>query len=69
MTNEKLAWPKEHIDLAVVMRWVGASCGCEVDAPEILQRKNWGVTARFGSVVLKASFTPAEMVRGAPGFS
>jgi len=58
MTNEQLAWPDEHIDLDAVSRWVAASCGCEVDAPEVLQLKRWGVTARFGSVVLKASFTP-----------
>lgn len=58
MTKEQLAWPNEHIDLDVVSRWVAASCGCEVDAPKILQLKNWGVTARFGSVVLKASYTP-----------
>ena len=58
MTKEQLAWPNEHIDLDAVSRWVAASSGCEVDAPEVLQLKRWGVTARFGSVVLKASFTP-----------
>ena len=58
MTKEQLAWPNEHIDLDAVSRWVAASCECEVDAPEILQLKNWGVTARFNSVVLKASYTP-----------
>jgi aminoglycoside phosphotransferase (APT) family kinase protein len=58
MANEQLTWPNEHIDLAAASQWVAAACGCAVDAPEILQLKRWGVTARFGSVVLKASFTP-----------
>ena len=39
-------------------RWVASTCGREVDIPEILQIKRWGVTARFGDVVLKASYTP-----------
>ena len=58
MTNEQLAWPDEHIALDAASRWVAFACGREVDSPEILQTKRWGVTARFGSVVLKASFTP-----------
>ena len=58
MTNEQPAWPAEHIDLDTASRWVASACGCELDTPEILQTKRWGVTARFGSVVLKASFTP-----------
>ena len=58
MTNERLAWPNEHIALDAASRWVASACACEVDTPEILQTKRWGVTARFGSVVLKASFTP-----------
>jgi aminoglycoside phosphotransferase (APT) family kinase protein len=58
MTNEPLAWPEEHISLSAASRWVASACSCEVDTPEILQIKRWGVTARFGSVVLKASFTP-----------
>jgi len=58
MTNEPPAWPNEQIALDAAVRWVAAACGCEVDTPEILQVKRWGVTARFGSVVLKASFTP-----------
>jgi aminoglycoside phosphotransferase (APT) family kinase protein len=58
MTNEQLAWPDEHIDLDAASQWVASACGCEVDAPEVLQLKRWGVTARFGSVVLKASYTP-----------
>jgi aminoglycoside phosphotransferase (APT) family kinase protein len=58
MTNEQPAWPNEHIALDAASRWVASACKCEVDTPEILQIKRWGVTARFGSVVLKASFTP-----------
>ncbi len=58
MTNEQPAWPNEHIALDAASRWVASACGREVDTPEILQIKRWGVTARFGSVVLKASFTP-----------
>jgi len=58
MTNERLKWPDEHIALDAASRWVASACGCEIDTPEILQTKLWGVTARFGSVVLKASFTP-----------
>jgi aminoglycoside phosphotransferase (APT) family kinase protein len=58
VTNEPLAWPEEHISLSAASRWVASACSCEVDTPEILQIKRWGVTARFGSVVLKASFTP-----------
>jgi hypothetical protein len=58
MTNEQPAWPEEHISLDAASRWVASACGREVNTPEILQIKRWGVTARFGSVVLKASFTP-----------
>jgi len=58
MTNKQLAWPREHIDLDAATQWVTSACRCDVDAPEILQVKRWGVTARFGNVVLKASFTP-----------
>lgn len=58
MTNEQPIWPNEHISLEAASRWVASVCGHEVDPPEILQVKRWGVTARFGSVVLKASFTP-----------
>ena len=58
MTNGQPAWPNEHISLDAASRWVASACVREVDTPEILQIKRWGVTARFGSVVLKASFTP-----------
>jgi len=58
MANERPAWPNEHIALDAASRWVASACAREVGAPEILQTKRWGVTARFGSVVLKASFTP-----------
>jgi len=58
MTNERPAWPHEHISLDAASGWVASACACEVESPEILQTKRWGVTARFGSVVLKASFTP-----------
>jgi len=58
VTNEQPAWPNEHIALDAASRWVASACGREVEPPEILQSKRWGVTARFGSVVLKASFTP-----------
>ncbi|UCG30912.1 MAG: aminoglycoside phosphotransferase family protein [candidate division WOR-3 bacterium] len=58
MTNDQPAWPIEHIALDAASRWVASACACEVDTPEILRTKRWGVTARFGSVVLKASFTP-----------
>src|SRR5512137_2627964 len=58
MTNEQPAWPNEQIALDAASRWVASVCGREVEPPEILQSKRSGVTARFGSVVLKASFTP-----------
>jgi aminoglycoside phosphotransferase (APT) family kinase protein len=58
MPNEQLTWPSEQIDLDAATQWVASACNSDVDAPEILQVKRWGVTARFGSVVLKASFTP-----------
>jgi hypothetical protein len=58
MTNEQPAWPSEHISLYAASRWIASVCASEVDPPEILRIKRWGVTARFGSVVLKASFTP-----------
>jgi aminoglycoside phosphotransferase (APT) family kinase protein len=58
MTNVQPAWPNEHISLDAASRWVASACGREVGPAEILQVKQWGVTARFGSVVLKASFNP-----------
>jgi len=58
MTDEKPAWPNEHIDLGAASQWVASACGHDVNAPEILQLKRWGVTARFAPVVLKASYTP-----------
>ena len=58
MTNKEFEWPEENIALDTASRWVVSASGCEVDTPEILQTKRWGVTARFGSVVLKVSFTP-----------
>ena len=58
MTDDQPAWPNEQIALDAASRWVASACACEVGTPEILQTKRWGVTARFGSVVLKASFTP-----------
>jgi aminoglycoside phosphotransferase (APT) family kinase protein len=58
MMNERLTWPHENIDLDAASRWVASACACKVDTPEILQIKQWGVTARFGGVVFKASFTP-----------
>ncbi len=48
----------EQITLDAASRWVASACAREVDTPEILRIKEWGVTARFGSVVFKASFTP-----------
>jgi len=56
--SKQLVWPSEHIALDTVLQWIASACGQEVDTPEILQTKRWGVTARFGSVILKASFTP-----------
>jgi aminoglycoside phosphotransferase (APT) family kinase protein len=58
MTNDQPAWPNEQISLDAASRWIAFVCGRDVDPPEIMQTKRWGVTARFGSVVLKASFTP-----------
>jgi aminoglycoside phosphotransferase (APT) family kinase protein len=58
MTNEQLAWPNEHITLDAASRWIASSCARKVEPLEILQIKQWGVTARFGSVIFKASFTP-----------
>jgi hypothetical protein len=58
MTNEQPAWPNEHISLDAASRWIASVCAGGIDPPKILQVERWGVTARFGSVVLKASFTP-----------
>jgi hypothetical protein len=58
MTNDRPAWPNEHITLDAASRWIASACEREVDPPDILRTKQWGVTARFGSVVFKASFTP-----------
>ena len=58
MPDGQRTWPHEQIDLDAVSHWVASICGCEAEPPEILQTKRWGVTARFGRVVLKASFTP-----------
>ena len=58
MKNTQSEWPEENIALDTASRWVVSACGCEIGAPEILQTKRWGVTARFGRVVLKVSFTP-----------
>lgn len=58
MTDEQPAWPTEHIALGAASRWVASAIGSAVDRPEILRIKRWGVTARFGGVVLKVSFTP-----------
>jgi len=58
MTNDQPAWPSERIALDAVAQWIFSACAVEDDAPEILQVKRWGVTARFESVVFKASFTP-----------
>ena len=58
MTTPDADWPEDRIALDTASRWVAFACGREVEPPEILQTKRWGVTARFGSVVLKASFTP-----------
>ena len=58
MTNDQPAWPNERIALDAASRWIASACAHEVDPPVILRTKQWGVTARFGSVVFKASFTP-----------
>jgi hypothetical protein len=58
MTNDQPAWPNEHITLDAASRWIASACEREVDPLDILRTKQWGVTARFGSVVFKASFTP-----------
>jgi aminoglycoside phosphotransferase (APT) family kinase protein len=58
MTNDQPTWPNEHITLEAASRWIASAYASEVDTPEILRNKRWGVTARFGSVVFKASFTP-----------
>jgi len=58
MTNDQPAWPNEHITLEAASRWISTAWKHEVDSPEVLRTKQWGVTARFGSVVFKASFTP-----------
>jgi len=56
--SKQLVWPSEHIALDIALQWIASACGHKVDTPEILQTKRWGVTASFGSVILKASFTP-----------
>ncbi len=58
MTNDQPTWPDEHITLEAVSRWISSACKHEVNKPEILRTKQWGVTARFDSFVFKASFTP-----------
>lgn len=34
MTNEKLAWPSEHIDRDAATEWVRSAYASEIDAPE-----------------------------------
>lgn len=56
MTDDSLIWPTDKISEAEVREWVRQVCGIDVSRAEILQTKSWGVTARFDSVVFKASF-------------
>jgi len=58
MVTTKVDWPEDRISLAVAKEWVASVCCHRVESPEILRIKNWGVTARFGSVVLKVAYTP-----------
>ena len=58
MTPAKVDWPEDRISLAAAKEWVASVGGHSVETPEILRIKNWGVTARFGSVVLKVAYTP-----------
>jgi aminoglycoside phosphotransferase (APT) family kinase protein len=58
MMNDQSVWPEEHISLNAAAQWVASVCGHAVEPVQILQTKPWGVTARFGGVVIKASFTP-----------
>jgi aminoglycoside phosphotransferase (APT) family kinase protein len=58
MTNDQPTWPNERINLEAATRWISSACKQEVNKPEILRTKQWGVTARFDSYVFKAGFTP-----------
>ena len=58
MTTTRADWPEDRIPLAAAKEWMASVCDHSEETPEILRIKNWGVTARFGSVVLKVAYTP-----------
>ena len=58
MTPTKSDWPEDRIPLATAKEWVSSVCGHSVESPKVLRIKSWGVTARFGSAVLKVAYTP-----------
>lgn len=58
MTEDTLVWPVNKISEAKVREWVRQVSGIDNQRAEVLRTKSWGVTARFGSVVFKASFIP-----------
>jgi len=58
MAMMNAVWPEDRVSLSAAKDWVASVCGHSAEMHEILRIKNWGVTARFGSVVLKVAFTP-----------
>lgn len=58
VATAKADWPEDRIPLAAAKEWVTSVCGHSAGTPEILRIKSWGVTARFGSAVLKVAHTP-----------
>ena len=58
MTEANAVWPEDRVALATAKAWVESVVGSPVGEPEILQTKIWGVTSRFGDVVLKVAYSP-----------
>ena len=56
--SETPAWPEDRVDQALLALWDDSCCTGPAGEMEILQVKSWGVTARFGHLVAKVSFTP-----------
>jgi hypothetical protein len=58
MADAALVWPEASLPAEAASAWVASMAGQAATNPEVLQVKRWGVTARFGSVILKVSFVP-----------
>lgn len=58
MTEQPPIWPESQLQLAFAQDWISSRTNTTAPTPHVLQVKRWGVTARFGSAVLKVSFVP-----------